>query len=66
MIHLYNEHETESAFEIVMRHDSLGRAGREEETELREGGRGIWGDAYRAKISPSDATTDEASKTMKA
>ena len=39
-IHLYNEHETESAFEIVMRHDSHGRAERERkterETELKE------------------------------
>ena len=35
-IHLYNEHETESAFEIVMRHDSHGRAERERKTELKE------------------------------
>ena len=32
-IHLYNERETESAFEIVMRHDSHGRAERERERE---------------------------------
>ena len=35
MIHLYNERETESAFEIVMRHDSHGRAERD-----RDGAKG--------------------------
>ena len=56
MIHLYNERETESAFEIVMRHDSHGRAERERKTEREtEPKSGEGDDADRAKISSSDA-----------